>query len=143
VDEPEREVVSEPSREPRVYGQMPHVFLNVRARVAAILGRARSLLAYVVAWVGTRAGTTSRVASLRRRSRRLLKERRRLQLDLGAAAYAEDSARTRELRERMGAVDATLAAIAAEESRTRERARDHLARERLAIQRTEINRTVV
>ena len=142
MDEPEREVFSEPSRAPRVYGQMPHVFLNVRVRVAAILGRARSLHAYAVAWVGTRAVTIRRVAWLRSRSRQLLQERRRLQLDLGAAAYAEDSARTRELRERMGAVDATLVAIAADESRTREGARDHLARERLAIQRTEINRTV-
>ena len=142
MDEPETEVDPPPSREPRVYGQMPRVFPGARARLAALLDRALSLAAYAAAWLRTKASTASRVASLRRRSRQLTKERRRLQLDLGAAAYAEDAARMRELRERMGAVDATLTATADEESRTRERARDHLARERLAIQRTEINRTV-
>jgi hypothetical protein len=142
VDEPETDVDPGPPGQPRVYGQMPHAFLGVRTRAATILGRARSLIAYAAAWVGTTARTTRDVASLRRRSRLLTRERRDLQLGLGAAAYAEDAARMRELRERMGAVDAELAGTADEESRTREQARDHLARERLGIQRTEINRTV-
>jgi hypothetical protein len=142
VDEPETEFDPEPPREPRVYGEMPHPLAGVRGRAGTILGRSRAFFAYAATWIRTRVGTTRRVASLRRRSRALTKERRRLQLDLGAAAFAEDSARMQELRERMRAVDAELAATDAEAIRTREQARDHLARERLGIQRTEINRTV-
>jgi hypothetical protein len=142
VEEPESEAVPGSSAETRVYGQMPRVLPGVRARAATIRGSARSWIAYAAASVRMWTHMTHRVTSLRLRFRRLKRERRRLQFELGGAAYAGDAARTRELRERMGAVDATLAATVAEASRTRERARDYLARERLAIQRTEMHRPV-
>jgi hypothetical protein len=141
VDEQETRVLST-SRETHVYGQMPHALLAVPGLAAELFARVRSLARYATTWTRTWSRTSSRLVALRRRMRRLTKERRRLQLELGGAVYAQDDGAAAGLIRGMRDVDAALAAAAVAADRAVEQANETLERERLAIQRTEIHRAV-
>jgi hypothetical protein len=121
---------------------MRHPSSRVDAAVLAGRSRLRSRSAYAAASVRAWSSTSRRVTQLRLRARALVRARNRLQHELGGAVYARDAAAAERLVGRMRALDDELDGIAAEMSRTVERARTDLARERLALQPTESHRPV-
>ena len=102
--------------------------------------RARALSGYAGLSLRTWSRAGGRVARQRLEASRLLRERRRLQLALGAAAYAGDEEAARALIERMRSLDGLLAGCAAEIERAVGEVHSRLARERLALAATEIRR---
>jgi hypothetical protein len=111
-----------------------------RDLVASGYGRMRALSGYAGASMRTWSRTSGRVARLRLDSARLIRERRRTQYELGAAAYARDAEACEQLIERMQMLDEELADCAAEMERAVNEAQVRLAQERLAIRPTEIRR---
>jgi hypothetical protein len=97
----------------------------------ALAGFARSS---AVAW--SRAGRST--ARLKLEARKLARERTGLQYELGAAAYAEDEARTTELRTRMAELKARIASCGEEARAAIEQAQRRTASERRAVAQTEI-----
>ena len=126
-------------RDTSVYRRFPE---PLAPALAARLARARELAGYVA--VSLLALTTAciRVARLRLEARRVLRARRRAQLELGGATYAGDAATVAALVERMTALDARLAACVGETARTVTAARSEVAAERLAVARTQVHRAV-
>jgi hypothetical protein len=83
-----------------------------------------------------------RVARLRLQARRLVRLRRRVQLELGGAAYAGDDAAVVTLVARLRGLDAELTACVAESTRAVAAARSGIVAERLAVARTEVRPAV-
>jgi hypothetical protein len=106
------------------------------------LARVRELAGYAVVTLLAWTTACARVARLRLESRRLLRLRRRAQLQLGGATYAGDAEAAAALVERMRALDARLAACVGETARTVTAARSEVAAERLAVARTQVHRAV-
>jgi hypothetical protein len=109
--------------------------------VSSRLGRVRGLAGFGVASVLAWTRGSVRVARLRLEARRLLRVRRRVQLELGAAVYAGDDAGAAARIARLRALDDRLAACVGEATRTVAAARSGIAAERLAVARTEVHRT--
>jgi hypothetical protein len=100
----------------------------------------RGLARFAGASVRVWAGSSRESASLRLEVRRLVRERTRLQLELGAAAYAGDDAETENLRARLRSLDARIARCRRDAGAALERARRRTSQERLAVSSTEIRR---
>lgn len=111
-------------------------------RVVAGRARTRALSGYAAASVLAWSGAMGRTTALRVRASRLARARQKAQFELGGAVYAQDAGRTAALLRRMRAIDGEVAACAAEAARAADGARTRLEQERLAVQRTEVNRTV-
>jgi hypothetical protein len=110
--------------------------------VSSRLDRVRGLVGCVVVSVSAWTSGAVRVARLRLEARRLVRERRRVQFELGAAVYAGDDEAAAARIARLRAIDARLAACVGEATRTVAAARSGIAAERLAVARTEAHRTV-
>jgi hypothetical protein len=107
---------------------------------AAASDNVRGLARFAGAAARVWAGSSREAASRRLEARRLARERTRLQLALGAAAYARDDDETETLRERLRATDARIAQCRADAAAALERARKRTSNERLAVSSTEIRR---
>jgi hypothetical protein len=126
-------------RDTMMYRRFPE---EMAPAVSSRVGRVRELVGYASASMLAWTRGAGRVARLRLEARRLVRERRRVQLELGAAAYAGDDAAVAARIARMRALDDRLAACIGEATRTVAAARSGIAAERLAVARTEPHRTV-
>jgi hypothetical protein len=126
-------------RDTMVYRRFPEA---VAPTVSAWLARVREVVGAAAASVLAWTDATVRVARLRLEARRLVRARRHVQLELGAAAYAGDEPAVVARVARLRALDARLGACIGEAERTVAAARSRIAAARLAVARTEVHRTV-
>jgi hypothetical protein len=126
-------------RDTTVYRRYPE---ELAPAASSRLGRVRELVGCAAASLLAWTRGAGRVARLRLEARRLVRERGRVQMELGAAAYARDDAAAAARIARMRALDDRLTACVGEATRTVAAARSGIAAERLAVARTEAHRTV-
>jgi hypothetical protein len=126
-------------RETIAYRRFPE---EMAPAVSSRLGRVRELVRFGVASALAWTRGAVRVTRLRLEARRLVRERRQVQLELGAAVYAGDEVAVAARIARLRALDDRLTACVGEATRTVAAARSGIAAERLAVARTEVHHTV-
>ncbi|HEY8644888.1 MAG TPA: hypothetical protein VIL77_03320 [Gaiellaceae bacterium] len=105
---------------------------------AAAVDHTRALAGFTGSSVRAWTSAGREITRLRLEANRRSKERTQLQYALGGAVYAGDDAETERLRAELQAVDARIAACAAEANEVVERMRATRAQERLAVVATEV-----
>jgi ATP-dependent Clp protease ATP-binding subunit ClpA len=93
-------------------------------------------LGLVRATAGAWGAASRRVVALRRELRQLQGERDAQLLALGEAAYREDADETQSLKERIGAIDARIAADEREMEEVVSKARERVRKEKVAVRLT-------